>query len=114
MFTVEDITGFFLDNAADSRKISKCDFKRMPVIESWVGLDKQSKIIIKGRIHNHPSHPQGVKINTSSVTGYFSEKGHVYVTTKHSIYELGQPWNEVELMIKAPEFRDLEKVTVWN
>lgn len=114
MLTVEDITGFFLDNAADPKKISKCDFRRLPVIESWVGLVKQGKAIIKGRIHHHPKHPQGVKINTSSVTGYFSDKGHVYITTKNSIYELGQPLHEVELVMKVPEFQDLEKITVWS
>lgn len=114
MFTVDDITGFFLDNASDSRKVSKYDFKGMPVIESWVGLDKKGKIIIKGRIHNHPKHPQGVKINTSSVTGYFSNQGRVYVTTKNSIYELGQPLNEVELVIKVPEFQNQEKITIWS
>lgn len=53
---------------------------------------------------------QGVKINTSSVTGYFSEKGRVYVTTKNSIYELGSPLNEVELLINIPEFQDPKKV----
>lgn len=114
MFTIDDITGFFLDNAADAKQVTRSDFKGTPIIESWVGLDKKNKVVIKGRIHNHPQHPQGVKISTSGVTGYFSEKGRVYVTTKNSIYELGQPLNEVELVIKVPEFQNLEKITVWH
>lgn len=114
MVTVDDITGFFLNNSSESRKITKYDFKGVPVIESWVGINKQGKVIIKGRIHNHEKYPQGVKINTSSVTGYFSERGRVYVTTKNSIYELGKPLNEVDLVIKVPDFHDIEKVTIWN
>ncbi len=114
MVTVDDITVFFLDNTSDSRKVTKYDFQNISVIESWVGLNKKGKVIIKGRIHNHEKYPQGVKINTSSVTGYFSERGRVYVTTKNSIYELGQPFNEVELVIKVPEFHHPEKMTVWK
>lgn len=114
MVTVDDITGFFLDHSSEGRKVTKYDFKGVPVIESWVGLCKNGRVIIKGRIHNHEKYTQGVKINTSSVTGYFSEKGRVYVTTKNSIYELGNPLNEVELLINIPEFQDPKKVTVWN
>lgn len=114
MVTVDDITGFFLDHSSEARKVTKFDFKGVPVIESWVGLRKNGRVIIKGRIHNHEKYPQGVKISTSSVTGYFSEKGRVYVTTKNSIYELGNPLNEVELLINVPEFQDPKKVTVWH
>ncbi|WP_299485778.1 hypothetical protein [Acaryochloris sp. IP29b_bin.137] len=114
MVTIDDITGFFLDNSSDSRKVTKYDFKGILTIESWVVLEQKGKVIIKGRIHNHKKHPQGVNISTSGVKGYFSERGRVYVTTKNSIYELGQPLNEVELVIKVPELQNPEKMTIWN
>lgn len=114
MFTVDDITGFFLENASNSRKVAKHDFQGVSIIERWVGFEKKGNIIIKGYIHNHPKYPQGVRINTSSIMSYFSEKGRVYITTKNSIYELGQPLNEVELVFKAPDSQSLEKMTVWS
>ena len=114
MLTVDDITGFFLDNASEPRNSKNKNVKEIPIIESWVVLKKLERVIIKGRIYNHPKHPQGVKINTSSVKSYFSNQGRVYVETKHSIYELGTPINEVELVFKVPDFDTLEQVTIWN
>lgn len=114
MLTVNDITGFFLDNASEIQNSTNKNIKGKPIIESWVGLDKKGRVTIKGRIYNHPKHPQGVKINTSSIKSYFSKQGRVYVETKHSIYELGTPINEVELVVKVPEIDALEQVTIWN
>lgn len=114
MFTAKDITGFFLDKASESRKVTKYDFQNVPIIEKWIGLDHRGKVIIKGRIYNHSKHPKGVTINTSGVKGYFSDKGRVFVTTQNSIYELGRPLNEVELIIKLPEMMNAEKMTIWN
>ncbi|WP_299404017.1 hypothetical protein [Acaryochloris sp. IP29b_bin.148] len=114
MVTVDDITGFFLDNSSDTRKVERSNFNGVPIIESWIGLPKKEKVIIKGHIHNHKEYLQGVKISTSGVTGYFSKSGRVYVTTKNSIYELGQPLNGVELLITAPKFQNSEKITYWS
>lgn len=114
MLTVDDITGFFLDNASGPRNSTHYTVEGVPIIESWVGLYKKGRAIIKGRMFNHPKHPPGVKINTSSVTRYFSNKGRVYVETKHSTYELGTPIDEVDLIIKLPEFNTLEQITSWH
>lgn len=109
-----EIDGFYLQNASDSRKFSRYDFQGIPEIDAWVSLEKGEKTIIAGRIVNHPTYTQGLPIKTSSVEGYFSENGRVYINTKNSIYELGKPRNELGLIFSVPDINEAAKMTIWN
>ncbi|WP_299493435.1 hypothetical protein [Acaryochloris sp. IP29b_bin.137] len=115
MLTVEDITGFFVENASlKSGQTPKEDTQNIPIIESWTGVEKDGRAVIKGTLFGHPQHPLGVKMTTSTIQRYFGGAGHVYVKTRNSLYELGQPLNELELPVEIADFQKLAKMTVWH
>lgn len=114
MLTVDDITGFFLENVSKPSQTPKESSQNIPIIESWVGVEKDGRAVIKGKLFGHPQHPLGVKMMTSTIQRYFGGAGHVYVKTKNSLYELGQPLSELELPVEMPEFQALAKMTIWN
>lgn len=94
MITVGEIIEFFVENAYRSNELQKRNLSVGPIIESWIGLEKQGRVVIQGQIHNHPRYVKRIKITTSSVQRCFANEGRVYVKTKSSIYELGTPRNE--------------------
>ncbi len=114
MLTVEDITGFFLENASNpSQTLKECS-QNIPIIESWIGVEKGDSAVIKGQLFGHPQHPLGVEMMTSTIQRYFGGAGHVYVKTRNSLYELGQPLNELELPVEMPDFQAQAKMTIWH
>ena len=70
--------------------------------------------MIKGGLQGHPQHPLGIKMMTSAIQRYFAGEGRVYVKTKNSLYELGQPLNELELLVQIPNSQNPEKITIWD
>lgn len=114
MVTVEDIKVFYQRNISQSRQTPQEASQRIPIIESWIGLEKSGRPILKGRLYGHPQHSVGAKIMTSTVQGYFAGAGHVYIKTKHSLYELGQPYNELEFSEDFSAHQHPEQVTLWN
>lgn len=115
MLTVEDITGFYLENSFSKfDQTLKKDTQNIPIIESWIGIDKDGRAVIKGELFGHPKHPLGVKMMTSTIQRYFGGAGHVYVKTRNSLYELGRPLNELDLPIEILDFQKLEKMTIWH
>lgn len=87
--TIEDITNYYAEHAQTT--LMPANSIELPVIEAWTGADVGNKVVIYGRVHNHPQYPQGVQLRTSVIQGYIAKAGRVYVTTKNSMYELGMP-----------------------
>lgn len=114
MVTIEDIKVFYQRNISQSRQTPQESSHRIPIIESWIGLEKAGRPIIKGRLYGHPHHSVGAKIMTSTIHGYFAGAGHVYVKTSHSLYELGQPCHELGFSKEISDHQHLEQVTIWN
>lgn len=114
MLTIEDITAFFQTHSCLSKKSPEENSQKIPVIEAWVGVEKKGRTVIKGRLHGHPQHPLGVKMMTSAIQRHFAGAGRVYVKTKNSLYELGQPLNELELLIQISDSQNPEKITIWD
>lgn len=114
MVTIEDIKVFFQRNISLSRQTPQESSSRIPIIESWIGLEKAGRPIIKGRLYGHPNHSVGAKIMTSTIQGYFAGAGHVYVKTRNSLYELGQPCNELGFLKEISGDQHPEQVTIWN
>lgn len=115
MLTVEDITGFFVENASSkSGQTLKEDTQNIPVIESWIGVEKDGRAVIKGKLFGHPQHPLGVNMTTSTIQRYFGGAGRVYVKTRNSLYELGRPLNKLELPDETSDFQTLAKMTIWH
>lgn len=114
MLTVDDIKTFFRENASLRPRTSQEHSQTIPIIESWIGLEKDGKTVIKGKLHGHPQHPLGVKMMTSTIQRYFAGAGRVYVKTRNSLYELGNPLSELELSTAIPGVQKLERMTIWD
>lgn len=114
MLTVEDITGFFLENASKSSQSPIENSQNIPIIESWVGVEKDGRAVIQGKLFGHPQHPLGVKMMTSTIQRYFGGAGHVYVKTRNSLYELGQPLHKLALPVEIPDCQSMAKMTIWH
>ncbi|ABW31816.1 hypothetical protein [Acaryochloris marina] len=115
MLTIEDITGFFVENASyKSGQTPQEDTQNIPIIESWIDVEKDGIAVIRGKLYGHPQHPLGVSMTTSTIQRYFGGAGHVYVKTRNSLYELGQPLKELELPDETSDFQALAKKTIWH
>lgn len=92
----KNVTDYYLENAQPDLAASNKTYPSLPIIESWICFDITNKVIIRGQVYNHPQYPAGKQIRTSPIEGYIAKAGHVFVTTKHSIYELGAPQQNIE------------------
>lgn len=97
----KDITDYYLENAQSTFTASNQSDLNCPVIESWICIDIRNKVVILGQLFNHPIYPAGKQVRTSLIQGYIAKAGHVYVTTKNSMYELGTPRQDTEKEILA-------------
>lgn len=114
--TVDDITDYYIEHSKAT--LTPDNSLGLPVIEVWDGVDAGDKVVISGRIHNHPKYPPGAKLRTSVIKGYIAKAGRVYVTTKNSMYELGMPRqylssNSQKVRTNTEE-KQWEKLTYWS
>lgn len=114
--TVDDITDYYIQHSQAT--LTPANSLRLPVIEAWTGADVGSKVVIRGRIHNHPKYPQGAKLRTSVIQGYIAKAGRVFVTTKNSMYELGMPrqylLRDSQEVHTSTEDQQWEKLIYWS
>lgn len=114
--TVDEITDYYIEHSKAT--LTPDNSLGLPVIEAWVGTDSGDKVIISGRIHNHPKYPLGAKLRTSMIQGYIAKAGRVYVTTKNSMYELGMPCQYLSSDSQKPHTnpgeKQREKLTYWS
>lgn len=110
----DDITDYYLEHSRPTKTASLS----LPIIESWVPLDVRNQVVIRGQIHNHPKYPAGKQLRSSPIQGYLAKAGHVYVTTKNSIYELGVPhpafMSDSHSWIDNTQNKQWEKLTYWE
>lgn len=63
----------------------------MPKLDHWIELEVGGRMLISGVISRHPQYPCGIRILTSSIGGYTSDReARVFAVTKNSKYELGE------------------------
>lgn len=93
--TVDEIVNYYVQ-ASQSTVTRATPPSRCPVIlESWICIDISGKAVIHGQIQNHPHYSSGKPLKTSPIEGFCSDRGHIYVCTNNSMYELGVPYQNV-------------------
>lgn len=114
----DDIIEYYLQNYQSTIGRISLSSLCSSIIESWLCIDVNKKVIIFGQIHNHPNHPSGKRLKTSPIQGCFSKNGHIYVNTKNSMYELGLPHQDFagdsKLFLENDQELEWEKLTHWT
>lgn len=114
----DDIVEYYLQNYQSTMGKMSLSSLCSSIIESWLCIDVDEKVIILGQIHNHPNYPSGKKLKTSPIQGFFQKNGRIYVNTKNSMYELGLPHQDFagdsKLLLENDEGLKWEKLTYWE
>lgn len=116
--TVNDVTNFYTEHYQPTLVLSNKIALNLPIIEAWYGVVLNHQAVIRGRVYNHPTYSQGIKIKTSPIQKCHAKSGHVYVSTKNSMYELGIPQidfvEDSRRSNTSIEPEQWENVTDWN
>lgn len=113
-----DITSYYFEHFRPVQVDPRYVTLAPPIIESWRCIEVMNRIVIRGRIFNHPKYPAGNHLKSSPIQGYLNKAGRVYVTTRNSIYELGTPHphivNDAQQGAGGREDNEWEKLTYWG
>lgn len=114
----DNITDYYLEHSQPTQIASNTAPLSLPIIKSWRCIEVSNQVIIRGQVYNHPKYSAGKQLKSSPIQGCLTKAGHVYVTTKNSMYELGTPhpnvMSDAQLGMDHSGCEQWAKLTSWG
>lgn len=91
-------------------RYSKLEFV-IPRLNNWVIQYSQNNIHVSGTLKNHKQNQLGARIKTSKIICFHKVNGRSIISTRNSIYELGEPAIQLQGAHEHPHQNLQQKVS---